>query len=337
LEGPGYVFQDQFHPDLKHSGAYYLSMAHTGPNTNGSQFFITLGATAHLDNLHSVFGKVVEGQSIIDSFNNAAQFPVGQGDRPVTPITMTKVTIHGPSLASFNWMDPAHGLPVFRQSSLKVETTPATGGTPPRIYLRWPRQPRHDYPVLASDNMADWFVLGNLMSMNSESDFRISINNVFKAPLEIESEFYQIAAIDYSHLPLIPNSMLSPGTELRMNVDGGVLRIVFGDASGTWHYELDGVSSQGAIEQYREDVDRVLPISGAYTKQYGTYASMLMVRQVTVFLDAEAGIGPRGITAIQPTLSFHTGTSGWYSGQINAISPTSAPFRGAFEMIWPSE
>jgi peptidyl-prolyl cis-trans isomerase A (cyclophilin A) len=88
--GPGYKFADEFHPELRHAKAGVLSMANAGPNTNGSQFFITLAPTPHLDNRHSVFGEVVEGMDVVKRIGSVR---TGPRDRPVKDVVIQKVTI----------------------------------------------------------------------------------------------------------------------------------------------------------------------------------------------------------------------------------------------------
>jgi cyclophilin family peptidyl-prolyl cis-trans isomerase len=152
-DDPGYRFKDEFHPSLNHGRAGVLSMANSGTNSNGSQFFITLRPTPSLDNKHSIFGEVVEGLDIVQEIGRV---PVGANSKPIAPVYMNSVTILriGSEAAAFDAaaVQPPLPEPSGIRSELRLQGTS-------RI-LRWEAAPNHQYRAIGSFDLVRWEYAG---------------------------------------------------------------------------------------------------------------------------------------------------------------------------------
>ncbi len=164
-DGPGYTIQDEFHPDLRHDKAGILSMAKTSaPDSGGSQFFVTLAETPWLDNVHSVFGEVVQG---LDTVNTIGTTATDDGSRPLEPQVILSITILriGAEAEAFNPNALEHPLPNVAFAPAQIERTPEG------LDITWPMKENHAYHAFFSSNLTDW----SAQTLNAEG--RASLAN----------------------------------------------------------------------------------------------------------------------------------------------------------------
>ncbi len=311
-DGPGYSILDEYHPELRHSSQYVLSMAKSSyPNTGGSQFFITLRATPELNDKHAVFGTVISGTGIIDGFRNQAIYPTGAADKPVTPIVMDSVVISGPSFASFDINSPSLRLPHVSATDFTIKHN-AAASTMTAIFNR---RPQTEYFTYGSENLEAWSPHGILLSMNAENAYQLTVNSRTEP-----SYFLRTTPIDYGQIPNAPSSL--SGKTIRLVFGPGAFLNITpnGTGGGIW---TDTSNRAGALTQTAWN--DILPETGFYTGASGIAHFIALADFRTTLLNyPTAG----GSVRLETWLSFHTPTTGWTEelGQ-------GAIYRRPFEII----
>ena len=295
-DGPGYSILDEYHPDLDHSEQYVLSMAKGGaPNTGGSQFFITLRNTQELDNKHSVFGTVITGTEIIESFKNSSNFPTGANNKPTTSIVMDSVVISGEDYETFDIDAPALRLPHVSGTEMRItrDTALAT------MTAHFDRKPQTEYFFLGSPGLATWSSPKRILSLDSENDFA----DTFESRTETQY-FLNMASVDYSQIPNAPTDLNTAGNTVRILFSDGTSLDISPDGTGggTW-VDANGsgnISSVSWSDQAATTGTISHQFSQAYRLSIGDF-------RVTLLEYPSPGSSIR----LETWLSFHTATTGW--------------------------
>jgi len=186
--GPGYRFSDEFHPMLNHNTAGTLSMANSGSDTNGSQFFITLAATPNLNNKHSVFGSVYEGMGVVDLIG-----VMNGGDVTINSVTIVRL---GTAAGAF---DPtAWGLPVPRRTIKELLIDPAP------YRLRFTHETFTEYRIFDSPDMENWNEYGSLTGLDTPSQTDVDVSATSAGQPD---HYYSLPGVHYVPVPAALKNM----------------------------------------------------------------------------------------------------------------------------------
>lgn len=221
--GPGYVFPDAFDPALRHDGPGVLSMANSGPNSNGSQFFITVAATPWLDDVHTVFGRVVEGYAVVQAIS---QVPTDDLDQPRETVRLQNVRIRrvGPAAEAFD----VHAQDLPEVIPDIIRTRRSDGG----LTFSFDRPIHADLRLRESTNLNDWSssALGIDLEPAAAANFQRSTDGL--------AWFVSLTRIQYPSSTFAPRSLANRALVLTFNGGVGTVAIEF-DAAGGGVYTFD--------------------------------------------------------------------------------------------------
>jgi cyclophilin family peptidyl-prolyl cis-trans isomerase len=293
-DGPGYTFQDEFDPTLRHSRAGILSMANSGPNSNGSQFFVTLAAASHLDDVHSVFGEVSSGMEVVNAIGSVATDASG---RPNVPVTMTRVSIRRVGAAANAFDASAHGTPEVRSAGPVMIRNGAN------FFLRFPRAIYREYLLSQSGDLLSWSneKVALYVTPPPATDLDVSAGAAGQS-----RRFYRVPEIAYPGPLFTPPLLIGRQMHLVLSPTE-TLDLVFTSATGgTSNYTSSQGSTPGTITNYTWTQE-------AYRGRLFVQTNNLFPISVSNVFASDAGGTYKGTvlnggngTPISGTFTFHT-------------------------------
>jgi peptidyl-prolyl cis-trans isomerase A (cyclophilin A) len=225
-DGPGYTFQDEFHPSLRHDSFGTLSMANNGPDSNGSQFFLTVGNTSFLNDRHSVFGKLYGGSNVVYAISRVA---TNSASKPLTNITLHQVAIRRVGAAAQAFNITTNGLPVVTNLHLIATMSDS------EISVTFSNRLNVDNRIYGSSNLVLWS--GTKLGFETVPGFP----SKFTVTPSGGSGFYRMSQIQYPPTLYTPRSMLNRNITLNFTSGlSGFLALAF-DSSGFGFYNYNNV------------------------------------------------------------------------------------------------
>lgn len=245
-DGPGYAFTDEFTPELRHDAPGVLSMANSGPSSNGAQFFVTVAATPWLDDLHTIFGKVATGMEVVTAIS---QVKTDANARPETPVVVTRISIRREGEAAEAFDIAAQGLPVVTPGDLAITATPG------QVQLDFAGDVRVETFLRKTGTWRQWSSSSLGIDLSGPPLSRI------ERPADGTAGFFAVSQVRYTESTRAPRELA--GRELVMQLFGGtqLLTVQFdAEGGGTYVYNDEPgtvTSYTWSQEPYR---GRLLPI-----------------------------------------------------------------------------
>jgi cyclophilin family peptidyl-prolyl cis-trans isomerase len=246
-DGPGYQFLDEFSPSLRHDGFGVLSMANSGPDSNGSQYFITVSAQPQLDNVHTVFGRLSGGSNVVYAINRVA---TGANDKPLTNVVVQNVVIRRIGAAAEAFDVHAKGLPLVTNLNLQIAKSGAY------VTLSFSNPLNVDNRLYYSSGLRQWtgVALGIVTT---------PLPNAISTSTDPPMQFFHMAQIQYQDSLFVPFTLHTRTLTLDFSDRYGTVVIAFNNSSGgsyTWNLGKSGsVLNYGWVQNpYRGRLSPIL-------------------------------------------------------------------------------